>query len=57
MLIGEVAERSGISSRMLRHYDRTGVVSPSGRTAGGYRYYTDEELAGCSMPRGCAPWG
>ena len=44
MLIGEVAERSGISTRMLRHYDRTGVVSPSGRTPGGYRYYTDEEL-------------
>ena len=44
MLIGEVAERSGISSRMLRHYDRTGVVSPSGRTPGGYRYYTDEQL-------------
>ena len=44
MLIGEVAQRSGISSRMLRHYDRTGVVSPSGRTPGGYRYYTDEEL-------------
>ncbi|GAA4406346.1 MerR family transcriptional regulator [Fodinibacter luteus] len=44
MLIGEVAQRSGISSRMLRHYDRTGVVSPSGRTPGGYRDYTDEEL-------------
>ncbi len=44
MLIGEVAERSGISTRMLRHYDRTGVVSPSGRTSGGYRSYTDEEL-------------
>ena len=44
MLIGEVAQRSGISARMLRHYDRTGVVSPSGRTPGGYRYYTDEEL-------------
>ncbi|MBT9255304.1 MerR family transcriptional regulator [Phycicoccus sp. KQZ13P-1] len=44
MLIGEVAERSGISTRMLRHYDRTGVVSPSERTAGDYRQYTEDDL-------------
>ncbi len=44
MLIGEVAKRSGISSRMLRHYDRMGVVSPSERTAGGYRHYTEDDV-------------
>ena len=44
MLIGEVAEQSGISTRMLRHYDRLGVVSPSERTSGGYRHYTDDDL-------------
>lgn len=44
MLIGEVAEQSGISARMLRHYDRLGVVSPSDRTTGGYRHYTDDDL-------------
>lgn len=44
MQIGEVAQRSGISSRMLRHYDRLGVVSPSERTAGGYRHYTEADL-------------
>ena len=44
MLIGEVAQRSGISSRMLRHYDRMGVASPSERTAGGYRHYTEDDL-------------
>ena len=44
MLIGEVAQRSGISSRMLRHYDRLGVASPSERTAGGYRHYTEDDL-------------
>ncbi len=44
MLIGEVAQRSGISARMLRHYDRIGVVSPSGRTAAGYRHYTEDDL-------------
>lgn len=44
MLIGEVSAASGISTRMLRHYDRIGLVSPSGRTAGGYRRYADADL-------------
>ena len=44
MLIGEVAQRTGISARMLRHYDRIGLVSPTDRTAGGYRHYSDDDL-------------
>lgn len=44
MLIGEVAELSGISARMLRHYDRIGLVSPTGRTLGGYRQYSEDDL-------------
>lgn len=44
MLIGEVAHRSGISTRMLRHYDRIGLVSPSGRSAGGYRDYSEGDM-------------
>lgn len=44
MLIGEVAERTGISARMLRHYDRIGVVTPSQRTASGYRSYGAGDL-------------
>ncbi|AZM63761.1 MULTISPECIES: MerR family transcriptional regulator [unclassified Streptomyces] len=44
MLIGEVARRSGVSARMLRHYERLGLVRPSGRTAGGYREYSGEDI-------------
>ncbi|EMD30206.1 HEAT repeat domain-containing protein [Amycolatopsis azurea] len=44
MLIGEVARRSGVSSRMLRHYDALGLVRPTGRTVGGYREYSDEDI-------------
>ncbi|MEV7549203.1 HEAT repeat domain-containing protein [Amycolatopsis sp. NPDC089917] len=44
MLIGEVARRSGVSSRMLRHYDTLGLVRPTGRTVGGYREYSDEDI-------------
>ncbi|TDC85072.1 MerR family transcriptional regulator [Micromonospora sp. KC606] len=44
MLIGEVARRSGVSTRMLRHYDSLGLVRPTGRTAGGYREYSAEDI-------------
>lgn len=44
MLIGEVAQHSGVSARMLRHYDSTGLVTPTGRTASGYRQYSDADL-------------
>ena len=44
MLIGEVSRRSGISVRMLRHYDSQGLVSPSRRTGGGYRDYSRGDL-------------
>ncbi|WP_412543896.1 MerR family DNA-binding transcriptional regulator [Longispora sp. K20-0274] len=44
MLIGEVAERSGVSTRMLRHYDSLGLVRPTGRTVGGYREYAAEDI-------------
>ncbi|WP_306216040.1 HEAT repeat domain-containing protein [Actinoplanes sp. RD1] len=44
MLIGEVARRSGVSTRMLRHYDALGLVRPTGRTVGGYREYAGEDI-------------
>lgn len=44
MLIGEVSRRSGVSARMLRHYDRIGLVSPTERTAGGYREYSEADI-------------
>ncbi|ROP55695.1 MULTISPECIES: HEAT repeat domain-containing protein [Streptomyces] len=44
MLIGEVARRSGVSARMLRHYESLGLVRPSGRTVSGYREYSGEDI-------------
>lgn len=44
MLIGEVAERSGISTRMLRHYESLGLVSASTRTSNGYRSYSSDDI-------------
>lgn len=45
MHIGELAERTGLSLRTIRHYDEIGLLKPSGRSDGGFRLYTgrDEE--------------
>ncbi|MEU4203874.1 MerR family transcriptional regulator [Streptomyces sp. NPDC026294] len=44
MLIGEVSKRSGVSARMLRHYEALGLVRPSGRTGSGYREYSAQDI-------------
>ncbi|MDG6107039.1 MerR family transcriptional regulator [Dactylosporangium aurantiacum] len=44
MLIGDVARRSGVSARMLRHYESLGLVRPTGRTGSGYREYSPEDI-------------
>src|SRR4051794_41739905 len=43
MLIGELAERAGTSTRTLRYYEQHGLVRPS-RDANGYRVYDEAEL-------------
>ena len=42
--IGEVAEAVGLSLRTIRHYEEVGLVPPSGRSAGGFRLYTDHDV-------------
>lgn len=42
--IGEMAEKSGLSSRTLRHYEEIGLIPATGRTEGGFRVYTDEDF-------------
>lgn len=44
MRIGEVARLSGVSARMLRHYNDIELLTPSGRTSAGYRHYDDADL-------------
>lgn len=39
--IQDVARLAGVSSRTLRHYDRIGLLPPSGTGTGGLRYYDD----------------
>jgi MerR family transcriptional regulator, thiopeptide resistance regulator len=43
--VGEVAELAAVSVRTLHHYDDIGLLEPSVRTDGGYRLYSDDDLA------------
>ncbi|MER7889249.1 MerR family transcriptional regulator [Micromonospora sp. NPDC094482] len=42
--VGQVAKVAGVTVRALHHYDEIGLLSPSGRTAAGYRRYDDADL-------------
>lgn len=43
--IGVAAARLGVSTRALRYYEQVGLVTPTGRTEGGNRRYSDADLA------------
>src|SRR6476659_4791965 len=57
MQIGEIAERTGLSLRTLRHYDEIGLLTPSARTEGGFRLYTAEDLEKLLVIRRMKPLG
>lgn len=57
MHIGELAERTGMSLRSLRHYDEIGLVTASGRTEGGFRLYTPEDVERLMLIRRMKPLG
>ncbi|MEO8154650.1 MAG: Cu(I)-responsive transcriptional regulator [Rhizobacter sp.] len=42
--IGEVAARSGVSAKMVRHYESLGLLPKVGRTDSGYRQYRESEV-------------
>jgi len=44
MNVGEVAALAGVTVRTLHHYDRIGLLTPSQRSATGYRRYTPADL-------------
>jgi len=42
--VGDLARRSGTTVRALHHYEKLGLLSPSGRTEAGYRLYADADV-------------
>lgn len=43
--IGDLAKRAGLTVRTLHHYDAIGLLTPSLRSAAGYRLYSREDVA------------
>jgi len=41
----EVVKRTGLTPRAIRYYEELGLVHPSGRTAGGFRLFTESDVA------------
>ena len=57
MQIGEVAARTELSLRTIRHYEETGLVVPSARSQGGFRLYTEADVARLMVVRRMKPLG
>jgi DNA-binding transcriptional MerR regulator len=55
--IGEVAEQVGLSLRTIRYYEEIGLVPPSGRTEGGFRLYTAEDVDRLHVVKTLKPLG
>ena len=43
--VSEFAQKTGVTVRTLHHYDRLGLLRPSGRTQAGHRLYGDSDFA------------
>ncbi|MEU0135580.1 MerR family transcriptional regulator [Streptomyces sp. NPDC006296] len=57
MQIGEVAARTELSLRTIRHYEEAGLVIPSARSRGGFRLYTEADVARLTVIRRMKPLG
>ena len=45
MNIGQAAKASGVSAKMIRHYESVGLFPEAERTESGYRQYTDKDVS------------
>lgn len=57
MQIGQVAARTELSINTVRHYDEVGLVTPSARSSGGFRLYTDSDVERLLVIRRMKPLG
>jgi MerR family transcriptional regulator, copper efflux regulator len=57
MQIGQVAARTELSITTIRHYDEAGLVTPSARSTGGFRLYTEADVERLLVIRRMKPLG
>ena len=55
--IGEAARRAGVSPDLIRYYERVGVLPRAPRTAGGFRFYSNETVARLLFVRNAIRFG
>lgn len=44
MNIGQAAKASGVSAKMIRYYESTGLIRPPDRSEAGYRHFSDADV-------------
>jgi Cu(I)-responsive transcriptional regulator len=42
--IGQASKASGVSAKMIRHYEEVGLIPAASRTESGYRQYSEAEV-------------
>ena len=55
--IGQVAERTRLSLRTIRFYEENGLVVPTARSDGGFRLYSDDDVARLEVIKQMKPLG
>ena len=57
MNIGEAAKQAGVTAKMIRHYEATGLLPQASRTEAGYRQYGEADIARLGFIRRCRTLG
>jgi DNA-binding transcriptional MerR regulator len=51
LTVGNLAERSGVSPRTIKHWEDKGIIEPDMRTEGGFRLYSESYAVLCQLIR------
>ena len=51
LTVGNLAERSGVSPRTIKHWEDKGIIEPDMRTEGGFRLYSEAYVFLCQLIR------
>lgn len=51
LTVGNLAERSGVSPRTIKHWEDKGIIEPDMRTEGGFRLYSESFVVLCQLIR------